>query len=138
MAAHHTSYYALLHELLDTTPAVIIRRAETPHGDIGIVRHTSNTITIDHAATAPAFGSALIRATLSLHRGSAHAADQVREGEVVRRLSAALAVAPVHRLDGAITLPPEQIAQAIGVDLETVLLGIQLAGTFSTRRDPGA
>ncbi|ANZ35328.1 hypothetical protein BBK82_03735 [Lentzea guizhouensis] len=121
-----TTYHSLLHRLLGTVPAVIFRRGSTPNGEVGIVQHTNNIVTISRTASAPEFASALMRATVSLHRGAAHASDPVREATTIRETAARLAVHPVLPLLDA-GVEPETLARALGVDLETVLLGIRLA-----------
>ena|SRR5687768_4670957 len=126
MTADTTTYYTLLHRLLDTVPAVVFRRSSTPNGAVGIVHHTNNIVTISRAASAPTFASALVRATVSLHRGSAHVLDPAREAAAVRDIAARLTVHPVLPLLDA-GIEPAQLADALGVDLQTVLLGIRLA-----------
>lgn len=136
MAADTPTYPTLLYDLLGTVPAVVFRRSSTPNGELGIVQHSSNIVTIDRSAAATAFASALVRATVSLHRGSAHASDPAREACAVREAAARVTVHPVLPLLDA-GVEPDRLAQALGVDLETVLLGIQLAdaeGAGSTVR----
>jgi len=124
--AADTTYYKLLYEVLDTAPSVIIRRGTTPNGVLGVVQHANGIVTIDRAADAADFAGALIRATTELHRGSAHAPDRMREVEAVRSTAARIAVHPVLSLLNR-QVEPEALARSLGVDLATVLLGIQLA-----------
>lgn len=126
MAADTLTHHALLYDLLETVPAVVFRRSTTPNGELGIVQHANNIVTINRTAPPPAFASALVRATVSLHRGSTHALDPAREAVAVREIAARLVVHPVLPLLDA-SVEPDQLARALGVDLESVLLGIQLA-----------
>jgi hypothetical protein len=126
MAAAPTTYTHLLYDLLETAPAVIFRRGSTAHGELGIVQHANNIVTINRSAAPPDFASALIRATIDLHRGSNRAPDPVREAAKVREIAARIAVHPALSLLD-FSVEPAQLAAALGVDLETALLGIQLA-----------
>jgi hypothetical protein len=136
MAADHTTYYALLHALLGAAPSLIIRRGNTPHGELGIVQHANNIVTIHQDAAPQEFAGALIRATVDLHRGSVRAPDQKGEAAKVREAAARIAVHSTLALLPE-TVKPDQLARALGVDIETVLLGIQLAGGVPRRLGQG-
>lgn len=126
MAATAT-YYDVLYEVLESVPSVILRRADTPPGALGIVQHANSIVTIDRAVPPPAFAGALVQATVDLHRGSNLAPDRILEAVRVREEAARIAVHPALALLDR-HADPETLARALGVDVATVLLGIQLAG----------
>jgi hypothetical protein len=126
------TYYEALYEVLAIAPAVILRRGPTPPGDLGTVQHANKIITIDQAASASMFASALLQAVVELHRGSARAPDRRREEALVRDQAARIAVQPILSIIDP-RVGPEAIAQALGVDIATVLLGLQLAADPRTR-----